>query len=147
MTIAQESFDAKKARNLLESQGFTCVLCKEDALYTTTLRGVKPLVQWLEYGTDTKGFSAADKVVGKATAFLYSLLNVKEVYAHIMSKSALKVLEDAGIHAQYGELVEYIINRKGDGICPFEAAVLDIETAQSARTAILRKMEELNISV
>lgn len=139
--------DTEKAKKLLESQDMTCVLCKEETTYTTTLRGVKPLVQWLENGTDLKGFSAADKVVGKATAFLYQLLGVKEVYAHVMSKSALEVLKAAGIDAQYGKLVEHIINRKGDGICPFEAAVLDIRTADTARTAIREKMKEMNISL
>ena len=85
--------------------------------------------------------------MGKATAFLYQLLGVKEVYAHVMSKSALEVLKAAGIDAQYGKLVEHIINRKGDGICPFEAAVLDIRTADTARTAIREKMKEMNISL
>lgn len=151
ITTKQQSFDsptdAEIARNLLDSHGLTCVLCKNDAVHTTTLRGVKPLMQWLENGTDLTGFSAADKVVGRATAFLYCLLGVKEVYAYVMSKSALEVLEAAGIYAQYGKLVEYIINRKGDGICPFEAAVLDIQTAESARIAIRKKMEELKISL
>lgn len=141
------SKDTETARNLLETEGFTCVLCKNDEIYTTTLRGVKPLVQWLESGMDFSGFCAADKVVGKATAFLYSLLGVKEVYAHVMSKASLEVLEKAGIRVQYGKMVEYIINRKGDGICPFEEAVLNVETADAARIAIRQKMEELKITL
>lgn len=135
------------AQNILKTQDYTCVLCKDAAVYTTTLRGVKPLMQWLESGIDLRGFSAADKVVGRATAFLYSLLGVTEVYAHVMSKAALDVLQKAGIHAKYGELTEYIINRKGDGICPFEEAVLEIETAEAARIAIRNKMVEMNISL
>ena len=139
------SEDGEKARNILQSQNYTCVLCKEKALYATTLRGVKPLVQWLESGTDLQGFSAADKVVGKATAFLYCLLGVKEVYAQVMSEAAFDVLTENGILARYDQLAGHIINRKGDGICPFEAAVLDITEPHAAIIAIRAKLKELGI--
>lgn len=136
----------KNARSLL-SQGYTCVLCSGSTVYTSTLRGVKPLVQWLESGTDLSGFSAADKVVGKATAYLYVLLRVEAVYAHVISKSALAVLRFHGILCQYETLAENIINRKGDGICPFEAAVLEDNDPETAYISIHRKMQELNISL
>jgi hypothetical protein len=137
--------DGENARKILIEQGFTCVICKNETVYTTTLRGVKPLVQWLESGTDLKGFSAADKVVGKATAFLYCLLGVKEVFAQVMSDSALTVLQSHGIAARCDTQVKNIINRKGDGICPFEAAVLEITAPAQARAAILAKMKEMGI--
>lgn len=136
-----------QAKEKLLTEGYTCVLCSEEKVYTSTFRGVKPLVQWLADGTDLKNFYAADKVVGKATAFLYVLLGVKAVYAHVISKSALTVLEANGIGAQYGTLVENIINRKGDGICPFEEAVMEIDDAKEAYPAIRRKMEEMNITL
>ncbi len=135
------------ARKILEENGYTCVLRKGDILYTATERGVKPLVRWLTEGTQVRGFSAADKVVGKATAYLYVLLGVKEVYAHIMSISARDVLTRHGIAAAPGKLVENIINRRGDGICPFEAAVLDIHTPEEALAAIRSKMEEMGITL
>lgn len=135
------------ARKILEENGYTCVLRKGDILHTATERGVKPLVRWLTEGIDVRGFSAADKVVGKATAYLYVLLGVKEVYAHIMSVSARDVLTRHGITAASGKLVENIINRRGDGICPFEAAVLNIHTPEEALTAIRAKMTEMGISL
>lgn len=135
------------ARKILEENGYTCVLRKGDILHTATERGVKPLVRWLTEGIDVRGFSAADKVVGKATAYLYVLLGVKEVYAHIMSVSAREVLTRQGITAVPGKLVENIINRRGDGICPFEAAVLDIHTPEEALTAIRAKMTQMNITL
>ena len=137
----------KTARRILEENGYTCVLRKGKILHITTERGVKPLVRWLSEGVDARDFSAADKVVGKATAYLYVLLGVKEVYAHIMSVSAAEVLARHGITAAQGALVEYIINRQGTGICPFEAAVLDIHTPEEALTVIREKMQEMNISL
>ena len=78
--------DLDKARSLLGTGAYTCVFCRADRVYTATERGVKPLLSWLDDGTDLTGFSAADRVVGRATAFLYCLLGVKEVYAKVMSR-------------------------------------------------------------
>lgn len=139
--------DLQLAREHLASREFTCVIRRGDREYTTRERGVKPLVRWLTEGTDLRGFSAADRVVGKATAYLYCLLGVKEVHAHVMSESAARVLEENGIAATQDKLVENIINRQGTGICPFEAAVWDIHDPQTALTAIRAKMAEMNISL
>lgn len=139
--------DLTRAKEKLITCGFTCVLRRDNKDFTTTLRGVKPLVAWYESGQNFSGFCAADKVVGKATAFLYVLLGVKAVYAKVMSKAAFQVLQENGIAAEYGELVEHIINRNGDGICPFEAAVLDISSPTDAYKTIRDKMRELNITL
>lgn len=126
----------KKAQDLLNSGNYTCVVCKEDVAYTTTQRGVAPLLNWLDSKTDLKDFSAADRVVGRGAAFLYCLLGVKEVYARIMSRPAAEVLQSHGILADAETFVEGIINRTGTGPCPFEAAVMDIRNAQDALVAI-----------
>ena len=136
----------EKAKEFLLSGNYTCVLYKENDVYTSTLRGVKPIVQWLESDLDFHGYFAADKVVGKATAFLYSLLGVRAVYAHVISRSALEVLQAQNIDAEYGTLVDYIINRRGDGICPFESAVLEVHDPQEAYNTIKDKMKEMNIN-
>jgi hypothetical protein len=62
-----------------------------------------------------------------------------------MSRAALSVLENAGIEVRYDTLTDNIINRRGDGICPFESAVLDILSADEAYGAILEKMKEMGI--
>ncbi len=94
-----------------------------------------------------QGFSAADKVVGKATAFLYALLNVQAVYANVISKAALETLQKSQIFVEYGEIVEHIINREKSGVCPFESAVLDIDDTENAYLAIRQKMDELGIMI
>ena len=131
----------ENAKELLVSGGYTCVITDGDRVLTSTLRGVKPLVQFLESGRDLTGFSAADKVVGKATAYLYCLLKVRGVYARVMSRAALEVLRANGIEARYDNLAEYIINRRGDGMCPFEQAVLEAENPASAWPLIRQKLQ------
>lgn len=137
--------DLQKAKQMLASGGYTCVICRADACHTATARGVKPLVNWLDTGADLSGASAADKVVGKATAFLYCLLGVRAVYAQVMSRGAAEVLENAGIAAEWSKLVPGIINRAGTGPCPFEAAVSGIDAPAEALPVIHQKMVEMNI--
>lgn len=132
-----------KARNLLESGNYTCVLCRGDTVYTTTQRGVAPLLNWLDSGLNLTGFSAADRVVGRGAAFLYCLLGAKEVHARVMSEPAAEVLKAHGIAAQADSFVSGIINRAGTGPCPFEAAVMDIVDPQEALTAILSKRRQM----
>ena len=135
--------DLLNARTLLDSGDFTCTVCLEDTSYTTRERGVKPLLNWLDSGITLTGFSAADRVVGRGAAFLYCLLGVKEVYARVMSRPAAQVLTAHGIDASYDTLTEGIINRRGDGPCPFEAAVLEISDPQLALAAIRARMQNM----
>ena len=132
--------DIKKAKQILLSGEYTCVLRKGDIVYTSTLRGVKPLVQFIESGNSFFDFVAADKVVGKATAFLYIILGVKSIYASVISAPALDLLQKNKIEISYGTLVDYIINREGTGICPFEEAVLDVEDTKTAYIVIQNKI-------
>ena len=131
--------DLEQAREILNAGGYTCVLCRGDAVHTATARGVRPLVDWLNSGLDLAGFSAADKVVGRATAFLYVLLKVRKVHALVMSTPAKNALEENGITALCDREVPGIINRRGDGPCPFEEAVLGIMDPEEALTAIRKK--------
>ena len=131
--------DLIAARNRLSQGSHTCVLCKDGVFHISDQRGVRPLVDWLDSGLDLRGFTAADKVVGRATAFLYVLLGVRTVYAHVMSTPAREVLEAAAIAAHCGREVPGIINRRGDGPCPFEKAVLDITDPALALAAIRRQ--------
>ncbi len=139
--------DLCKAKELLRSGDYTCVICRGDDSFISVRRGVVPLVMWLGSGHSFKDHSAADKVVGRATAFLYVLLGVKALHARVVSRAALEVLDDYSVTVEYDELADKIINRTGDGICPFEAAVLDVTEPEKAYDIILAKMREMNITV
>lgn len=132
-----------RAKAIWHSGNYTCVLCKEAAVYTSTERGVKPLVGWLEAGLNLRGCVAADKVVGKATAYLYVLLGARAVYADVLSRGALEVLQLHGIEAEYRCLTDAILNRRGDGFCPFETAVLHAQSPAEAYAIIRRTMQSL----
>ena len=62
--------DTQQALQILDSRQLTCVVCRENLVYTATERGVKPLLSWLDNGPSLVGFCAADRVVGRGAAFL-----------------------------------------------------------------------------
>lgn len=116
--------DLAKACQMLTQEQLTCALVSDDLVYISRERGVKPLLDCYYGKKMPTGFSAADKVVGKAAAFLYVLLGAKQLYAQVLSRPALDVLQKNGIEVSYGQLTEAIKNRAGTGFCPMETAVL-----------------------
>lgn len=132
-----------EAKNKLLQGGYTCVALNDDGIYTSMDRGVKPLLDWISNKCDLKDAYVADKVVGKAAAFLYVLLKVKEVYAVVISEPALITLEKHNIKVSYGQLVSAIRNRDNTGFCPMESSVWDIEDPNIAYETIVRTRNEL----
>ncbi|MBE6917667.1 MAG: DUF1893 domain-containing protein [Ruminococcaceae bacterium] len=133
----------EKARNILENTGCTCVFCNGQTVLTDSRRGVRPLLDLLENKMDMTTYDAADKVVGKAAAYLYCLLKIRSLYAAIISRSALAVLEKYHIPVSYGTLVPAIRNRRNDGPCPMEHAVWEIDDPAEALQAIYKTLESL----
>jgi len=133
----------ERAKEIFATDEYTCVLVKDDVCYHSFERGVKPLLNWVKEKKNFTGFSAVDKVVGKAAAFLYALLKIECVYAKTISKPALEVLKEHKINVEYDVLTDAIINRAGTGFCPMETAVRDIFDKEKALEAICKKTEEL----
>lgn len=135
--------DLEKAKGILKNENKTCVMVSGDAVYSSSERGVKPLLDFLNSKIDFKDFSAADKTVGAGAAHLYLLLGVKTVWAKVISQSAFEILKCKNIIIEYETLVPYIINRKGDDMCPIEKAVKDITNCSEALNVIKATLENL----
>ncbi len=134
--------DLQHAKQELE-YGRTFAACKDGTLYSSDLRGVKPLLDLLDDGTDLMGFSAADKAVGSAAAMLYCLLGVRRVYGRIMSVRAVKILRSQGIEVSWQYLAEHILNRSKNGLCPMETALMGIEDPEEGLGIIRRTLRDL----
>ncbi len=133
----------EKAKGLLKESKYTCVLCLEDTVYTSVEKGVSPMLGFINSGVDLKGFSAADKIVGKAVAMLFAFAGVTEIYADVISRSAMEFLDSSEISYSYKIVADSIINRKGDGICPMEQAVADISDKNEAYETIKLTLRKL----
>ena len=133
-----------KARELLVNGAYTCVFCRGETVYTCKERGIIPLLAHVDAQTDLKGFSAADKVVGKAAALLYVLLGVTEINAQVLSDGAAAILNRYHIAFCAETQTAAIRNRAGTGYCPMEEAVRDMDTPTEALPAIRARLKQLH---
>lgn len=135
--------DTEKAKQLFASGTYSCVLVKGQTVYTSTLTGVAPMIDFLDRGVDLRGFSVADKIVGKAAALLFVLAGIKEAHAVLMSRSGADVLRKSGIALSYDTLTDTIINRMGTGACPMELTVEAVNEPAAAYQALKARQESL----
>jgi hypothetical protein len=57
---------------------------------------------------------------------------VNEVYAFVLSREGLKVLEENRIKVEYLNLVQAVLDRTGKNICPFEKFSSEIKSLDKA---------------
>ncbi len=118
-----------------------CAAYNGTGLHLSEEKGIRPMILWLEESPDfLRGASVADKIVGRAAAMIMTYAGVKEVYASVISNSAIEVLKDAGIDVTYSMSAIAISTRRGDGICPMERAVAPIKDPEAAYKALREKV-------
>ena len=102
-------------------------------------KGVRDLVWLLDNEPERLRHAIlADKVIGKAAAGLIVQGGVATVYADVMSRLALPLLDEANISYSYGQLVDRIVIPEGDNRCPLESIVAEAQTAPQV-AALLRE--------
>lgn len=124
--------------DILHNEGLTLVVKSGDGtIHRFTQRGVKDLLTLVTEQPDVLHSALiADKAVGKAAAACMVAGGVKQVYADVMSEPALALLQIHGVTADYGQLVDHIINRAGTDWCPMEKLSRDIDDPADIITAI-----------
>ena len=125
-------------KDILLKENHTIVIYKSDAsVVVSDDRGVAPLMKLLNEDKEQLCDSlVADKVIGKAAALLMVYAGVKEVFTPTISEPAVEVFENNDIKLTYDKIVDRIINRKGDGLCPMETLCLDINDPEEAFDAV-----------
>lgn len=130
---------------ILHEKGLSCVILKSNGeLVYCRQRGVKDLYELLLGSPEVlDGATIADKVVGRGAAALMVLGRIKRLYTDVLSRPALDLLDQAGIKTGYGTLVDNIINRAGDDICPVEKLTSQAKSAQEALPLIKQFIESM----
>ncbi len=131
------------ARELLRQGDYTCVVCVQGQVITSRQRGIRPLLEHWETG-HLSGASVADKIIGKAAAMLLILGGARKVFGQVMSETACRLLLDAGTEVSWGTLTDHIVNRAGDGLCPMEQAVRDLNNPADAPAALRTALQKLS---
>lgn len=135
---------AERAYRIMQEKGYTFVALNFRRRLSSKERGVKPLLRLLDNSDTLFGLDVADRVIGKAAAFLYVLLEARSIRVGVISESALRVLERYGIPVRADLVVPAIRNRTDTGFCPMESAVREIEGPHEALTAILWTQKALD---
>ena len=82
---------------------------------------IKDIKEILKQDKDSlNGAIIADKVIGKVAASILTVAGVKEIYASVISRFAIPVLEENNIRYEYDNKVEYIKNKDNTGMCLME---------------------------
>ncbi|MDA3732641.1 DUF1893 domain-containing protein [Niameybacter massiliensis] len=122
-------------KTLLNEQEASCILFENGQMIMNSYeKGVLPLWRYItECESLPEGIlEVADKMVGRAVAYLLIYLGVSNVYTKVISKTALEVLSRYAMTVHYDEVVPYILNRTKDGQCPMEAALEQVGVEQEA---------------
>ncbi|QSX05142.1 DUF1893 domain-containing protein [Sedimentibacter sp. zth1] len=112
----------KLARETLYIENKKIVIVKNDSvIYKSDDSGIKPLFfAFRTLGEKMNGCYCADRVVGKAAAWIYQEAKIKELYCDIITKKAKLILENEGILVTAIEVIDYIKNRDKTDMCPVE---------------------------
>lgn len=126
--------------DILHNENLTLVVKSDDGtIHRFTQRGVKDLLTLVTREPEVLNKALiADKAVGKAAAACMIVGGVRQVHADVMSEPALELLKSHHVEAQYGQLVDHIINRAGTGWCPMERLSRDIDDPAT----IIQKIQE-----
>lgn len=87
--------------------------------YQNRIKDIKEILQNDKQAL--QGATIADKVIGKVASSILTVVGVKEIYADVMSKYAIPVLEENSVRYEYKNLVEYVQNNDKTGMCPMES--------------------------
>ena len=114
--------DLETARNNLRRKGLTLAIVKNgEVLFETRSHRISGFLNAVEnLGDQLRNASLADKVAGKAVALLCVYAGISAVYAETLSGKAKIVLEKNGIHTEWKELVDNILDLNRSDVCPFE---------------------------
>lgn len=117
--------------DLLHSTQCSLVVSNGGRVATFYKKGVRDLEDLLNNDPEfLKGACIADKVTGKAAAGMAAVGGVKEIYADVMSRKAVPLLEENHINYSCGTMVDAIVVPADDTRCPLEKIVEPASTAQ-----------------
>ena len=146
-TVTPRELTAEERQFLIDTlfrERCSCVIRSGDVIRIFRERGVKDLFRLLkEEPAMLRGAFIADKVVGKAAAALMLLGGVRELFADVISHSALELLARYRVRVSYTVAVDHIINRTRTGWCPMEIRCRECTTADECLEQIEDFMKTL----
>ena len=121
---------------------YSLALIKDDEiLFSSESSGLRPLIECVkEFKDKAKDCVLHDKVIGLAAARLivYSEM-INEVFTDIASKPAVELLEKKNIKLNAESIVDNILTKDKNDICPMEKKATEIENNKLFFSEIITK--------
>ena len=95
-------------------------------LAAETGSGVAPVLKMYKLGQLHESF-LVDKVIGKAAAMVMTRGGIAGCHGITVSQAALNWFQQCNVPVTYDCVTDHIVNRAGDGMCPMEQAVLQLQ--------------------
>lgn len=131
------------ATSMINDEQAACVVIKNGKVIDSEAgRGVKPIIA-LSKRSVLSDALVVDKVVGKAAAMVMTYSGVKYCHAITISEFARDWFEKYDVEVTYEKCVPYIVNRAGDGMCPMEDTVQNIEDHDGIIEVLETRLAEL----
>ncbi len=129
-----DTSDLRFSKLRLRKDKLNLVIVKDGkVVFDTGAHGLSGFLLAIEkVGTELVDASVADRVVGRAAAFLCTYVKIASVFAVTISAVGLEVLRENGIYCEYKDLVPHILNSAQTDICPFEELVSGLRDPEEA---------------
>jgi hypothetical protein len=103
--------DIDLARNILLSENYSFVIVKDEKILRFSKEvGIIPIIRTIEeMGNDLEGTVIGDKILGKASAFLWRYSKIRGIYSPQATKTAIAILIIGGIPCQADEMISSIV--------------------------------------
>ena len=94
---------------------------ENSCLFTSKKDALLPLLEYIDkYLPHQKEVTILDRIMGNAAALLSVKACAKKVYSPLGSELAANTLDKYNIECCLSEIVPFIRNRNGEGMCPME---------------------------
>ncbi|MBQ1521738.1 MAG: DUF1893 domain-containing protein [Erysipelotrichaceae bacterium] len=117
-------------KDVMHSEKLTCVIADEkEIIFKSDKKGIVPMLEFLDLYRE-KGLQPvyqADRIIGKAAIIIAAHCGISEIYADVVSQSAMNIACEKGITIYCDQLVEMILNPSKTKEGPFEAALHDVD--------------------
>lgn len=144
MTIVNEEVikDLNLAREILSSTDNSIVIICNGKIWNQKKgEGMGPILETIEeMGEDIFDSVIGDRILGRASALLCRYAKAKGVYSPQGTKTGIALLIMGGVPCQVDELIPFIKNRDGSGICPFENMLKDVVSPEEAYNILKQKV-------
>lgn len=126
--------DIGLARKVMLSENYSYVIIKDGKILKFNREtGIKPVLSIIdEMGDDLEGTVVGERIIGKASAFLWRYSKIRGVYSPQATKTAIAILIIGGIPCQADEMIPFIAENNYDNSYFYEEMLQNIESPEEA---------------